>query len=143
MKWMSVLDIIWRRQPEKHLSEDPSIDSSRRVTPREGHIHNSDHLRSIFGVGWFFEWPEAKRLLNSTWPWAGVKLSIMILWGVCWMFYMPRNWQQQPSMPRPNSQPGQTNPNPSPHGFSNIWGNNTHHGKLSPPAVSLFGCDTE
>lgn len=43
-------------------------------------------LRSLFGSGWFFEWPRGKRPLNSTWPWADVKPSLLVLWGVCWMF---------------------------------------------------------
>lgn len=49
----------------------------------------------LFGVGWFLEWPGGQRPLNSTWPWSGVKLSILVLWGVCWMFYMRIGcWQQ-------------------------------------------------
>lgn len=35
---------------------------------------------------WFFEWPGGKHPLNSTWPWTNVKLSVVVLWGVCWMF---------------------------------------------------------
>ena len=45
-----------------------------------------NRLRSVFGLGWFFEWPGGRRPLNSTWPWADVKPSILVLWGVCWMF---------------------------------------------------------
>jgi hypothetical protein len=45
-------------------------------------------LRSLFGVGWFFEWPGRRHPLNSTWPWADVKPSLLVLWGVCWMFVM-------------------------------------------------------
>jgi hypothetical protein len=44
-------------------------------------------LRAIFGIGWFFEWPSGRHPLNSTWPWADVKPSLLVLWGVCWMFY--------------------------------------------------------
>lgn len=44
-------------------------------------------LRSVFGIGWFFEWPGGRHPLNSTWPWADVKPSLVVLWGVCWMFY--------------------------------------------------------
>jgi hypothetical protein len=44
-------------------------------------------LRAVFGVGWFFEWPSGRHPLNSTWPWADVKPSLLVLWGVCWMFY--------------------------------------------------------
>lgn len=46
----------------------------------------SNRLYSLFGAGWFFEWPRGKRPLNSTWPWADVKPSLLVLWGVCWMF---------------------------------------------------------
>jgi hypothetical protein len=52
-------------------------------------------LKSLFGVGWFLEWPEGQRPLNSTWPWSGIKLSIVVLWGVCWMFYMRLNNSQR------------------------------------------------
>jgi hypothetical protein len=44
-------------------------------------------LRAVFGVGWFFEWPSGRHPLNSTWPWADVKPSLLVLWGVCWMFF--------------------------------------------------------
>lgn len=44
-------------------------------------------LRAVFNVGWFFEWPSGQHPLNSTWPWADVKPSLMVLWGVCWMFF--------------------------------------------------------
>ncbi|KAL8717477.1 MAG: hypothetical protein Q9225_005284 [Loekoesia sp. 1 TL-2023] len=36
--------------------------------------------------GWFFEWPNGRRPLNTTWPW-NVRPSLVVLWGVCWMFY--------------------------------------------------------
>lgn len=41
--------------------------------------------RAIFH-GWFSEWPNSQRPLNTTWPW-NVKPSLVVLWGVCWMFY--------------------------------------------------------
>lgn len=44
-------------------------------------------LRTVFGIGWFFEWPSGRHPLNSTWPWADVKPSLLVLWGVCWMFF--------------------------------------------------------
>ena len=35
----------------------------------------------------FTEWPGGHRCaLSTTWPW-NVKTSLMVLWGVCWMFY--------------------------------------------------------
>ena len=38
------------------------------------------------GDVWFTEWPGGRRPLNTTWPW-DVKVSLLVLWGVCWMFY--------------------------------------------------------
>ena len=38
--------------------------------------------------GWFTEWPSGQRPLSTTWPW-NIKPSLMVLWGVCWMFYIP------------------------------------------------------
>lgn len=38
------------------------------------------------GDGWFAEWPNSHRPLSTTWPW-NVKPSLLVLWGVCWMFY--------------------------------------------------------
>ena len=35
---------------------------------------------------YFAEWPGRRPPLNTTWPWL-VKPSLMVLWGVCWMFY--------------------------------------------------------
>ena len=35
---------------------------------------------------WFSEWPNGERPLSTTWPW-NVKPSLIVLWGVCWMFY--------------------------------------------------------
>jgi hypothetical protein len=65
--------------------------------PQERFSEMTSRLCSLFGSGWFFEWPGGKRRLNSTWPWADVKPSLLILWGVCWMFVVtpvleiPRN----------------------------------------------------
>ncbi|KAL8697123.1 MAG: hypothetical protein Q9201_007300 [Fulgogasparrea decipioides] len=36
--------------------------------------------------GWFLEWPNGRRPLSTTWPW-NVRPSLVVLWGVCWMFY--------------------------------------------------------
>lgn len=47
------------------------------------------------GDTWFTEWPGGRRPYNTTWPW-DVKVSLLVLWGVCWMFYgngMPRKPQ--------------------------------------------------
>ena len=36
--------------------------------------------------GWFSEWPSGRRPLSTTWPW-NIRPSLVVLWGVCWMFY--------------------------------------------------------
>ncbi len=33
----------------------------------------------------FFEWPDGQRLLSTTMPW-NIPPSLLVLWGVCWMF---------------------------------------------------------
>ena len=35
---------------------------------------------------WFAEWPNGQRPLSTTWPW-NIKPALLVLWGVCWMFY--------------------------------------------------------
>lgn len=40
---------------------------------------------------WFFEFPDARHPLSTTWPWA-IRPSLAVLWGVCWMFH-PEVWQ--------------------------------------------------
>ncbi|ERF73909.1 hypothetical protein EPUS_05921 [Endocarpon pusillum Z07020] len=40
------------------------------------------------GDDWFTEWPSGQRPLSTTWPW-NIRPSLVILWGVCWMFYTP------------------------------------------------------
>lgn len=37
-------------------------------------------------VSWFSEWSSSRRPLRTTWPW-NIKPSLIVLWGVCWMFY--------------------------------------------------------
>lgn len=34
---------------------------------------------------WFFEFPNALHPLSTTWPW-GIRPSLAVIWGVCWMF---------------------------------------------------------
>ena len=38
-------------------------------------------------LDWFTEWPSGQPPLSTTMPW-NIKPSLMVLWGVCWMFYM-------------------------------------------------------
>ena len=51
--------------------------------------------RTLFGTGWFFEWPGGRNPLNSTWPWTDVRPALCVLWGVCWMFYEQIDGLQQ------------------------------------------------
>lgn len=51
-----------------------------------GHLHWQHSKR--LGEGWFAEWPNGHRPLSTTWPW-NIKPSLLVLWGVCWMFYGP------------------------------------------------------
>ena len=55
----------------------------------EAHVlhwdHHGQHQKRI-DEGWFAEWPNGQRPLSTTWPW-NVKISLLVLWGVCWMFY--------------------------------------------------------
>jgi hypothetical protein len=54
--------------------------------------------------GWFAEWPNGRHPLSTTWPW-NIKPSLVILWGVCWMFYAGDNAHMW--MPKEVSQPRQ------------------------------------
>ena len=69
-----------------------------------------------FGNDWFCEWASGRPPLSSTMPW-NIKPSLVVLWGVCWMFYMnnaPSSgaggqgredaWMTQPWAPQANLQ---------------------------------------
>lgn len=51
------------------------------------HRHPNWQQRLGDREGWFAEWPNGQPPLNTTWPWNDVKPSLVVLWGVCWMFY--------------------------------------------------------
>ncbi|KAF2137455.1 uncharacterized protein K452DRAFT_100956 [Aplosporella prunicola CBS 121167] len=38
-------------------------------------------------LGRFSEFAGGQRPVSTTWPWANVRPSLAVLWGVCWMFY--------------------------------------------------------
>ena len=57
------------------------------------------HLKRI-GEGWFAEWPNGRRPLSTTWPW-NIKPSLLVLWGVCWMFYGPSGDNRKKSTGNP------------------------------------------
>lgn len=52
------------------------------------------------GEGWFAEWPNSHRPLSTTWPW-NIKPSLLVLWGVCWMFYGPSDKNKRRSTRNP------------------------------------------
>ena len=59
------------------------------VTIVEAHIlhwHHYWQYQKRIDEGWFAEWPNGQRPLSTTWPW-NVEPSLLVLWGVCWMFY--------------------------------------------------------
>jgi hypothetical protein len=60
--------------------------------------------RTLFGSGWFFEWPRGRNPLNSTWPWTDVRPALCVLWGVCWMFYNNRECQHRYGVVWPGQQ---------------------------------------
>lgn len=62
------------------------------------HLH-WQHSKRI-GEEWFAEWPSGHRPLSTTWPW-NIKTSLLVLWGVCWMFYGPSGNNNR----RPTSNP--------------------------------------
>jgi len=106
--------------PQKSLDQLPLSEylvltgDDSQTCPQERYREMDSRLGSLFGSGWFFEWPGGKRPLNSTWPWADVKPSLLVLWGVCWMFVVaqpvlniPRNSQQGRN---PNQRPDHRSP---------------------------------
>lgn len=50
------------------------------------HWHNFWQQKRHLDEGWFAEWPNGQHPLSTTWPW-NVEPSLLVLWGVCWMFY--------------------------------------------------------
>lgn len=60
--------------------------------------------RKALDDDWFAEWPSGRRPLSTTWPW-NIKPSLVVLWGVCWKFFVEYNSSGQ-SMPSGTSWPG-------------------------------------
>lgn len=50
------------------------------------HIYECQKEQSRRCEAWFFEFPDARHPLSTTWPWS-IRPSLAVLWGVCWMFY--------------------------------------------------------
>ena len=94
------------------------------LTIFEAHIlhwhHYWQHQRRI-DEGWFAEWPNGQRPLSTTWPW-NVKPSLLVLWGVCWMFYGSSGYNTRTTRNRRTTGPvsedirtGQTAEHSQPH----------------------------
>ena len=59
------------------------------------HIIECQRTHQRYCEDWFFEYPDARHPLSTTWPWA-IKPSLAVLWGVCWMFAGPAiYWDQE------------------------------------------------
>ncbi|KAM0720208.1 hypothetical protein Q7P37_004344 [Cladosporium fusiforme] len=58
------------------------------------HILECQKVHSRLCKDWFFEYPDARHPLSTTWPWA-IKPSLAVLWGVCWMFIDPYYWNKE------------------------------------------------
>ena len=65
------------------------------------HWHDFWQQRRHLDEGWFAEWPNGQRPLSTTWPW-NVKPSLLVLWGVCWMFYGSPIYNPSKSRPTRN-----------------------------------------
>ena len=50
------------------------------------HVSECQKDQSRHAEEWFFEFPDARHPLSTTFPW-NIKASLAVLWGVCWMFY--------------------------------------------------------
>ncbi|KAI4117235.1 MAG: hypothetical protein LQ338_007588 [Usnochroma carphineum] len=75
-------------------------------------------------LGWFLEWPGGRRPLSTTWPW-NIKPSLVVLWGVCWMFYdnstrSAQNWRQLENEIEPSSFWARHTPQSATSGQQNI-----------------------
>ena len=87
--------ILWRLQ--RTALEAMIHDYLKIVGPHilRWHFHWQHSKRT--GEGWFTEWPNNHRPLSTTWPW-NIKPSLLVLWGVCWMFYgSPENDNESPT----------------------------------------------
>ena len=74
--------------------------------------------------GWFAEWPDGRHPLSTTMPW-NIRPSLVVLWGVCWMFY---------------DRPVKSN-TPNPDNLRTAWGwpsNNTQQGTSRPLRRALL-----
>ena len=57
---------------------------SKLVEVVREHVIEYQRDQSKHCESWFFEFPDARHPLSTTWPWT-IKPSLAVLWGVCWM----------------------------------------------------------
>lgn len=57
----------------------------RQLEEIAAHLHEG-LLRELGRGRLYKEWPAGYRPLNTTWPW-DIRPCLLVLWGVCWMFY--------------------------------------------------------
>ncbi|KAH0562096.1 hypothetical protein GP486_003201 [Trichoglossum hirsutum] len=103
--------------PQNEINQEKSLANAEHLLLRYMHVllHSLRNLvilhvafelllriQRIFNQGWFFEWPNRRRPLSSTWPW-NIKPSLVVLWGVCWMFYDAINFEGEEQTPMQNS----------------------------------------
>lgn len=62
------------------------------------HWHTYWQQRKKLGEDWFTEWPSGQRPLSTTWPW-NIRPSLVVLWGVCWMFKPEQDNHEKPRSP--------------------------------------------
>lgn len=76
------------RSLQKNVLEATIRHLLRIIEAHNLHSHLSWQYSQRIGEEWFAEWPNGHRPLSTTWPW-NIEPSLLVLWGVCWMFYGP------------------------------------------------------
>lgn len=60
--------------------------ASRCVELVHRHVLDCQKDQQVHSEDWFFEFPDARHPLSTTWPWS-IRPSLAVVWGVCWMFF--------------------------------------------------------
>jgi len=78
-------------------------------------LEGDNHQRHDYWHHWklpdddWSEWPSGRRPLSTTWPW-NIKPSLLVLWGVCWMFYVNTPGCDNPGLARQSGTAWQAQP---------------------------------
>lgn len=69
------------------------------------HIFECQREQSRRCEAWFFEYPDARHPLSTTWPWS-IRPSLAVLWGVCWKFLdnYDYQWDDQGNLLMPSGE---------------------------------------